>query len=139
MENDGRRKFLGLCVAGATVAAAAAAVYPVYRYLAPESGEEGAQKVEFAETDLPEGEAKFFQHAGTSAVLVRTKAGEVVALSAICTHLGCVVQWVKEKQEFLCPCHAGQFSADGNVIAGPPPKPLPKIPVAVADGKITVG
>jgi len=139
MENDGRRKFLGVCLAGATVAAAAAAAYPVFQYLAPRSGQTGAEKVVFGVGDLPEGEAKFFQFAGSSAVLVRTKTGDAIALSAVCTHLGCIVQWVKEKQEFLCPCHGGLFSTEGAVLAGPPPKPLVKIPVTVADGKITVG
>ena len=91
------------------------------------------------ESDVREGEAKFFQYAGSSAVLVRKRGGEVVAFSAVCTHLGCIVQWQQEKQEFLCPCHAGQFSAEGAVLAGPPPKPLQKLPVAVAGGTITVG
>jgi cytochrome b6-f complex iron-sulfur subunit len=138
MENDGRRKFLGVCIAGATVAAAGAAAYPVFRYLAPRSGQQGANKVEFAETDLPAGEAKFFEYTGSSAVLVNSKNG-VIALSAVCTHLGCIVQWEKDKQDFLCPCHAGRYSPDGTVTAGPPPRPLAKIPVNVANGKITVG
>ena len=139
MENDGRRKFLGICLAGATAVATVAVAYPVFRYLAPRSGQLGAQKLVFAATDLPEGEAKFFEYAGSSAVLVTTKTGDVVALSAVCTHLGCIVQWEKDKQNFVCPCHAGQFAADGTVVSGPPPRPLAKIPVAVAEGKITVG
>lgn len=139
MENDGRRKFLGVCLAGATAVAAAAAAYPVFQYLAPRSGQQGTEKLIFAISDLPEGEAKFFEYAGSSAVLVKTKAGDLIALSAVCTHLGCIVQWEKEKQDFLCPCHAGQYAADGTVLSGPPPKPLAKIPLTVAEGKITVG
>lgn len=139
MEIEGRRKFLGVCLAGASVAAAAAAAYPVLRYLAPPSKGPGIEKVSFAETDLPEGEAKFFEFAGSSAVLVRTKTGETIALSAVCTHLGCIVQWVKNSQSFLCPCHGGQFAVDGTVLAGPPPRPLAKLAVTVAEGKITVG
>jgi cytochrome b6-f complex iron-sulfur subunit len=139
MENDGRRKFLGVCLAGATAAAAAGVAYPVFRYLAPRSDALGSKKLEFASSDLPEGEAKFFEYAGSSAVLVKTSAGAVVALSAVCTHLGCIVQWEKDKQDFLCPCHAGRYSTDGTVLSGPPPRPLPKIPCTVANGKITVG
>lgn len=139
MENDDRRKFLGACLAGATVAAVAAAGYPLFRFLAPGAGGGGAaQKVVFPSAELKEGEARFFEFAGASAVLVRTPGG-VVAFSAVCTHLGCVVQWVKEKQHFLCPCHAGTFSTDGTVIAGPPPRPLPKLPVIEAGGNVTVG
>jgi cytochrome b6-f complex iron-sulfur subunit len=139
MENDGRRKFLGVCLVGATAAAAAAAAYPVLQYLAPRSGAQGTDKLVFAASEIPEGEAKFFEYAGAAAVLVKTKTGNVVALSAVCTHLGCIVQWEKDKQDFLCPCHGGVYTADGIVTAGPPPKPLAKIPVAVAEGKITVG
>lgn len=139
MENNGRRKFLGICLAGATVVAVGAAAYPVLRYLAPRSGQQGAEKVTFAEADIREGEAKFFQFAGSSAVLVKTKAGQLVALSAVCTHLGCIVQWEKEAQDFLCPCHAGHYAPDGSVLSGPPPRPLAKIPFTVAEGKVTVG
>lgn len=139
MENVGRRRFLGVCAAGASAAAAVAVAYPVIRYLAPRSGQTGAEKVVFSASDLPEGEAKFFQYAGSSAVLVKTKSGELVALSAVCTHLGCIVQWEKDKQDFLCPCHAGRYSPDGAVLSGPPPRPLAKIAVSVANGKITVG
>jgi cytochrome b6-f complex iron-sulfur subunit len=139
MENEGRRKFLGVCLAGATAAAAAAAAYPVFQYLAPRTGQLGADKLVFAASDIPEGEAKFFEYAGSSAVLVKTKKGDLIALSAVCTHLGCIVQWEKDQQDFLCPCHAGRYAANGSVVAGPPPRPLAKLPVSIAEGKITVG
>jgi len=139
MANESRRKFLGACLAGATAVAVAGAGYPVLGYLAPRPGKVGADKLEFASGDIAAGEAKFFEYQGTSAVLVKTNAGALVALSAVCTHMGCIVQWEKDKQAFLCPCHAGHYSPDGAVTAGPPPKPLAKIPFSVAGGKITVG
>ncbi len=61
----------------------------------------------------------------------------VVAYSAVCTHLGCIVsQWVAEKKAALCPCHGGVFDlAQGaRVIAGPPPRPVPQLPLKVEDG-----
>lgn len=58
-------------------------------------------------------------------VYVLTEDGQnFIALSNICTHLGCRVRWIPEKQGFFCPCHNGAFSKDGNVTGGPPPKPL---------------
>jgi Rieske Fe-S protein len=48
----------------------------------------------------------------------------VHALSATCTHLGCQVRWDTETTTFRCPCHGGVFDAQGNVVAGPPPRPL---------------
>ena len=139
MANDGRRKFLGACLGGVIASLGAAALYPLFRYLAPRSGVSSNAKVVIPEKDVPEGEAKFFVFAGSSAVLVRKRGGGLVALSAVCTHLGCIVQWEKDKQDFFCPCHAGHYTADGIVTAGPPPKPLTKLPFTVADGAITVG
>lgn len=139
MENEGRRKFLALCLGGLAALAAAALTYPVYRYLAPRSRKESAEKVVIPAKDIAEGDAKFFEYAGSSAVLVRKRGGDLIALSAVCTHLGCIVQWEKDKQGFLCPCHAGHYTAEGAVVSGPPPRPLTKLPLVVENGNITVG
>jgi len=139
MDNSGRRTFLGICLAGLGALTAAAVSWPLFRYLAPRAGKETAVKVVIPEAEVKAGEAKFFEYAGSSAVLLRKLDGSLIAFSAICTHLGCIVQWEKDKQDFLCPCHGGHYNSDGAVTAGPPPKPLPKIPFSVAGGNITVG
>lgn len=139
MENTSRRKFLGTCLGGAALAAAAATAYPVYKYLAPRPAKELAGKVDIPLQEIPEGGVKFFEFAGETAVVVHKKAGGLIVHSAVCTHLGCIVQWQEEKQEFLCPCHGGLYTAEGTVISGPPPRPLPPLPFTVANGIITVG
>ncbi|HEY4744694.1 MAG TPA: Rieske (2Fe-2S) protein [Desulfuromonadaceae bacterium] len=139
MDIVGRRKFLGLCLGGAAASAVAAVIYPLYRYLAPHPPESSAGKVVIPLKDVPEGGAKFFEYAGASAVLIKKQGGDLVALSAVCTHLGCIVRWEQDKQTFLCPCHAGRYTADGAVISGPPPRPLAQLPFSVTDGIITVG
>lgn len=139
MDNVTRRKFLFTFLAGGVATATAAILWPLYHYLAPSRRESSSSKVVIPEAEVGEGEAKFFQYAGTAAVLVRKRGGELVALSAVCTHLGCIVQWEKEKQDFLCPCHAGHYSPEGAVLSGPPPKPLARIPFKVGGGTITVG
>lgn len=140
MENmNSRRTFLGACLGGLGAIAAAAVSWPLFRYLSPRSDIWKSGTVVIPGKDVPEGEAKFFEYAGSAAVLVRKRGGDLVAFSAVCTHLGCIVQWEKDKQDFLCPCHAGHYSADGEVTAGPPPKPLKKLPFTVADGNIVVG
>lgn len=53
---------------------------------------------------------------------------------ATCTHLGCSVHWEEEKNHFACPCHAGIFSRAGDVVEGPPPRPLVKLETKLEDG-----
>lgn len=63
----------------------------------------------------------------------------VAAFSAICTHLGCTVsQWLADKKAFLCPCHKGIYDPrhGAKVIGGPPPRPLPMLPVKVENGEV---
>ncbi len=61
---------------------------------------------------------------GKELMLVRTGEREVKAMSTSCTHLGCSVYWQQDKKQFYCPCHMGIFDKDGNVISGPPPRPM---------------
>ncbi len=61
-----------------------------------------------------------------------------LALYRVCPHLGCMVPWSAEEQRFLCPCHAAVFNMTGEVLAGPPPRPLDLFPVEIVDGEITV-
>lgn len=72
-------------------------------------------------------------------VYVLTEDGRnYVALSNVCTHLGCRVRWVEGEQQFFCPCHNGVFDKDGRVVSGPPPRPLDQYPVKVEDGQLYV-
>jgi len=75
---------------------------------------------------------------GKDLVLVRTGENEVKAMSTVCTHLGCTVYWEKERKEFYCPCHAGRFDKDGNVISGPPPTPLETYHTEIQDNNIFI-
>lgn len=70
-------------------------------------------------------------------VLLRLDEERYVAYSGICTHLSCEVYWAEDEHELICPCHNGRFDPDtGEVIAGPPSRPLPKIAVENRDGTI---
>lgn len=72
-------------------------------------------------------------------VYVLTENGRTyVALSNICTHLGCRVRWVEGEQRFFCPCHNGVFDKSGQVVSGPPPRPLDQYPVKVEDGQLYI-
>ncbi|MBS1717639.1 MAG: Rieske (2Fe-2S) protein [Armatimonadetes bacterium] len=70
-------------------------------------------------------------------VLIQPKAGEYVAYSRRCTHLSCPVEYQPEHERLYCPCHNGAFSlTDGQVLQGPPPRPLPKVLLEVRGAEI---
>lgn len=72
-------------------------------------------------------------------VYVLTDDGRTyIALSNVCTHLGCRVRWVEDQQEYFCPCHNGVFDKVGRVVSGPPPRPLDQYPVKVEDGQLYI-
>ncbi len=66
----------------------------------------------------------------------RVKGDEVVAISASCSHLGCIVTWDEEQKIFKCPCHDGKYDVEGRVISGPPPGPLRRHKTKIEDGTI---
>ena len=76
------------------------------------------------------------RQAKTLAYIQRKENDEVIAISAGCTHLGCIVTWDEDHQIFRCPCHDGRYDAEGNVLSGPPPAPLNRHPVKTEGGKI---
>jgi cytochrome b6-f complex iron-sulfur subunit len=87
---------------------------------------------------LAVGDARLVRHGAEPLFVVRATETQVVALSAICTHLRCVVTWDRSKKNFLCPCHAGAFDGTGNVLSGPPNRPLPHYTAEVRAGEIIV-
>ncbi len=75
----------------------------------------------------------------TAAWVVKTGEQQVVAFSPVCTHLGCAVSWDAGGKSFACPCHTSTFSPDGNVTAGPAPRPLDRFDVRVDGIKVMLG
>ena len=61
-----------------------------------------------------------------------------VAMSNICTHLGCRVRWISDENQFFCPCHNAIFDEDGNVMTGPPPRPLDRYEVKVEEDQLFI-
>ena len=73
-----------------------------------------------------------------SVFVSRANDGTLQVLSPICPHLGCSVSWHENQNKFVCPCHGGQFAADGSRISGPPPRGLDPLDVQIKDGKLHV-
>jgi menaquinol-cytochrome c reductase iron-sulfur subunit len=73
--------------------------------------------------------------------VLRTSDTETLVLSNKCTHLGCHVNWNADRQEYICPCHDAQFGINGDVLGGPPPRPLDRFSgdqVKVEDGTLLI-
>ena len=70
--------------------------------------------------------------------LVRSPDGGFLAVDRRCSHLGCIVEWVPEKNHFLCPCHASTFDFHGDFENPPVPRPLDTFAVQIKDTKVIV-
>lgn len=68
---------------------------------------------------------------GTVYVYSEDGGASYVAFDGTCTHLGCIVQWDAGADHFRCPCHLAVFARNGNVVSGPPPRPLRRLAVKV--------
>jgi Rieske Fe-S protein len=67
------------------------------------------------------------------------KVTPYIAISTRCAHLGCPVRFVQASQRFICPCHGGVYDSLGQVIGGPPPRPLDRFYTKVENGRVLVG
>jgi cytochrome b6-f complex iron-sulfur subunit len=133
-----RRDFLGIAVGTSAAGFAIAMGYPVARYAEPRRraarGPTTIGKLE----EIPVGGEKTVIVDDRPVLVLRSEAGEVRAFSAICTHLRCVVGWSAERKQIECPCHRGVYTADGQNLSGPPPRPLEELTVTVNEGSIIV-
>ena len=138
-EHLNRRDFLGWIIKFGLFTTLAGMVAPALTYLWPVTrrGPAGGLNDVCAEDDIPVWGGKKIILAGSAILIIRTSQG-FKAYSAICTHLGCLVEWDGKKREIICPCHAGLFDLDGKVVAGPPPRPLPSHEVSVVNGRVMV-
>jgi menaquinol-cytochrome c reductase iron-sulfur subunit len=70
--------------------------------------------------------------------VLRDANGEFSIFNGRCTHLGCLVSWLPDRQVFKSPCHEGVFSPDGTVLDGPPPRPLDRLEAHVDGDEVFV-
>ena len=135
-----RRSFIDIFFGGSLLATIAAFLYPVVRYVLPSKSTGVIQNSVTAAKvgELPPNAAKVFKFGSAPAVLVNTAEGTLVALSAVCTHLTCTVRYDGETGTLFCPCHNGRFDLSGNVLSGPPPRPLETYAVEVTGPDVIV-
>lgn len=156
MPDDDRRRFLKVatCAIGGGVGLAVAA--PVLTLLADPAGK---VTVTTPTTPLDLGPAEQFRvgaeprrvdvvapivkdawMAARDVVLgaawIRRTPDKLVALSAVCPHLGCAIGWDAGAGNFLCPCHDSRFGVGGDRLAGPSERGMDELPLTVVDGRL---
>ncbi|MGA2571830.1 MAG: Rieske (2Fe-2S) protein [Terracidiphilus sp.] len=138
-----RRAFLAAAGA-AGICYAAALAYPIYRYLASpnEMAMSASAVTEVTLKDaqkLPSGSVLMFKFGASPAMLIHHADGRWIALTAVCTHLGCTVQYEPQMDRIHCACHGGVYNPyTGANVSGPPPKPLKLYKVSVNDTGVEV-
>jgi cytochrome b6-f complex iron-sulfur subunit len=124
-----RRDFLDLLLGTTILGTLASVVYPILRYLKPlpAAGTGGPARLTRAEIEALESKRfVIVPAAGTRVLVLRDQEQKLHALDARCTHEGCTVQYVVAEGVVWCACHNARFDLEGRVLAGPPPRPLPR-------------
>jgi quinol---cytochrome c reductase iron-sulfur subunit, bacillus type len=149
----GRRDFLSLATWAIGGLIAAAYAIPGVAYLIGPALQKAAAQNWISlglKTKVPIGTPTLFQatiqkqtgwivNQDEISVYVLTEDGrDYIAMSNVCTHLGCRVRWVDDQGEFFCPCHNGIYDRQGNVISGPPPRSLDRYQVQVQGDELQI-
>jgi len=134
-----RRDFLNEVTLGALAVAGLGSGVVTYQYFSPNVLFEPPTRFRAGIPDLghyPVNSVTFWQD--QQVYIVRTAAG-FYAVSAVCTHLGCVTLWKPEANQIACPCHGSKFQRDGKKLEGPAPRPLPHFLITLSpDGELVV-
>ena len=132
-----RRDFLNEVTLGALGIAGLGSVAVTYQFFSPNVLFEPPTSFRAGNPDLyPVHSVTILQD--QQVYIVRMPEG-FYAVSAICTHLGCVTQWKPDTDQIACPCHGSKFKADGTKVEGPAPRPLPHFAISLtADRELFV-
>ena len=135
-----RRRIIEVLLGGGMFASVVSFLYPVLRYLVPPAVPDlGEDEVVAGKVgDLKPNGSKVFRFGSRPALLLLTAEGEYRCVSAVCTHLGCTVQYRSDLVEIWCACHNGTYGLDGRNISGPPPRPLEAFQVNVRGSEIVI-
>ncbi len=126
--DESRRDFLTRIGVGACAVAAIGSGVVTLDYLNPKVlFEPSTSFVAGSPLDFTDGVVRFNKE---KKAYVIGAAGGVYALSAVCTHLGCITRFRSDERVIACPCHGSRFDLEGNVVHGPAPQPLPWLDVA---------
>lgn len=134
------RRWVNLLLGSGVLASIASFFYPAFRYMIPPPVPESTSRSVVAAkvNEIKLNASKIFQFGSKPALLVRAADGEFSALSAVCTHLNCTVQYREDLRQIWCACHNGLYDLAGRTISGPPPRPLELFDVHVQGEDVIV-
>lgn len=136
--NRNRRNFLNIALGTLTAIFSASIFYPLFRFLWPSADRAGGEgRIGIPMEEMLVGQSRVVLVRGEPVLVIR-EANKVAAVSAVCTHMSCVVKY-QGAGVISCPCHAAAFDLNGNVMGGPAPRPLPSYPVRIEGQNIVVG
>ena len=140
MKKFGRRDFINYLLGFGSISALASIFYPIGRYLIPPPIPEATPtSLKAGNIDsFPVNTFKIVRFGRKPLILIHDGEKKLEALSAVCTHLGCIVGFNKDRQQIICPCHNGIFSLTGKNISGPPPTPLKQYSTNVIKKEIII-
>ena len=132
-----RRRLIGYAWIGASVVVIGELIGGTFAFLWPRRKQATGENVSIVGkvTDFKVGEVIPFRKEKT--FIIRTEGG-FMAISAVCTHLNCIVNWNQILKRFECPCHGAKFNQMGEVIEGPPPRPLDLYKLQIAAGNLVI-
>lgn len=137
---DGRRNVIRAILGTGFAASIVSFLYPAVRFMMPPAvAESSASEVVAGQVaDFPPNTGRIFKFGNRPGLLIRTEDGEWRAFLAVCTHLNCTVQYRPGDQRIWCACHNGLFDLNGQVAAGPPPRPLEQFTVNLRGDDVVV-
>ena len=126
--SQSRRGFITWFLGTSMGALLATLLYPVIKFISPpvvpEASTNQVEAGAINDPELLERGFKIIRFGVEPVILVRVSEKDVRAFAGTCTHLDCIVEFQKDKQRIWCNCHNGDYNLQGQVVAGPPPKPL---------------
>jgi cytochrome b6-f complex iron-sulfur subunit len=132
-----RRRLMGYAWIGAGVIVLGELIAGTFAFLWPRKKEGKGETIFVAGkvNDFKVGEVFYLRK--ERAYIERLETG-FIGFSAVCTHLHCVVKWNEMHQKFECPCHGAKFDRHGEVLEGPPPRPLDLYKLQIVEGKLII-
>jgi cytochrome b6-f complex iron-sulfur subunit len=140
MAVEPRRNVVRWLLGGGFAASLVSFLYPAIKFMNPPDipeasvNEVSAGKVQ----DLKPNSGRIVKFGSLPVILVRVSETEWRAFSGVCTHLNCTVQYQQSSRQIWCACHNGLYNLNGQVVSGPPPRPLDPYAVHVRGDEVVI-